>query len=248
MKNLLAALLLAFSFALPAIAQQHDNHEGHHHGKKPTAQPATQPAEKESKRIGDAWPLETCPVSGMELGSMGEPIILIHEGREVRFCCQGCVPQFKDSPARFLDKADKKIVQRQNDVYALEQCPISGAELGSMGDPIQKVYGNRLVKFCCAGCLPKFEENVSESLDKMDAKIVEARKAGYPLDICVVSGQPLDAMGGPVEYVHANRLVRFCCKACVSQFEKDPAAYLEKIDKKLASEKSESKADEQTTQ
>jgi YHS domain-containing protein len=200
------------------------------------------------KYVGDVWPLGTCAVSGMELGSMGDPIVFVHEGREVRFCCKGCVPQFKDSPAKFLSKADKKIIERQSDVYALENCPVSGAELGSMGEPIKKVYGNRLVKFCCAGCPPKFEEDLAESLEKMDAQIVEAKKGDYPLETCVVSGQPLDAMGGPVDYVHANELVRFCCKGCVSQFEKNPTKYMEKIHEARSAETGERKADEQKAQ
>ncbi len=61
-------------------------------------------------------------------------------------------------------------------------------------------------------------------------------KADYPLDTCVVSGDKLEAeMGGPIDYVHKeagkpDQLVRFCCKACVKDFKKEPAKYLKKID------------------
>ncbi len=62
-------------------------------------------------------------------------------------------------------------------------------------------------------------------------------KESYPLTTCVVSGEPLDAghAGGSFDYLHKeagkpDRLVRFCCKACLKEFKKDPAKYLAKID------------------
>lgn len=68
-------------------------------------------------------------------------------------------------------------------------------------------------------------------------KSVDAAKAAYPLMTCVVSGDKLEpsSMGGPVDYIYKekgqpDRLVRFCCKDCVKDFEKEPAKYLKKID------------------
>lgn len=70
----------------------------------------------------------------------------------------------------------------------------------------------------------------SASLDLAQAKVA------YPLDTCVVSGEPLEGdMGGPIDYMHKeagqpDRLVRFCCKDCIEDFKKDPAQHLKKID------------------
>lgn len=51
------------------------------------------------------YPLDTCVVSGAKLGKMGEPYVhTTEEGREVRFCCKGCLPTFKKSPGKFLEK------------------------------------------------------------------------------------------------------------------------------------------------
>src|SRR4029079_5117058 len=64
-----------------------------------------------------------------------------------------------------------------------------------------------------------------------------AAKAAYPLKTCVVSDDKLEdnSMGGPVDYFYKvagkpDRLVIFCCKDCVKDFEKEPAKYLAKID------------------
>ena len=37
----------------------------------------------------DAYPIDTCIVSGKKLGEMGDAVIINHKGREVRFCCAG---------------------------------------------------------------------------------------------------------------------------------------------------------------
>jgi hypothetical protein len=57
----------------------------------------------------------------------------------------------------------------------------------------------------------------------------------YPLSTCVVSGDELGHMGKPVEYVYKqtgkpDRVVMLCCKDCIADFEKNPAAYLKKLD------------------
>ncbi|MFT6862821.1 MAG: YHS domain-containing protein [Akkermansiaceae bacterium] len=53
------------------------------------------------------YPLDTCVVSGEKLGSMGEPFVITHEGTEVRFCCDSCVPKFKKDPSKYLAKLKK---------------------------------------------------------------------------------------------------------------------------------------------
>ncbi len=54
----------------------------------------------------DKYPLETCVVSGEKLGSMGKPYVHKHEGREVQFCCKGCIKTFDKDPAKYLSKID----------------------------------------------------------------------------------------------------------------------------------------------
>jgi YHS domain-containing protein len=61
-----------------------------------------QPAQSESG--AKPYPLETCVVSGKKLGSMGEPYVIVHDGQEVKFCCDGCEPTFKKDPEKFLAK------------------------------------------------------------------------------------------------------------------------------------------------
>ena len=51
-----------------------------------------------------AYPLDVCVVSGEKLGSMGEPHVITHDGTEVKFCCDNCVPKFNANPAIYVAK------------------------------------------------------------------------------------------------------------------------------------------------
>lgn len=69
--------------------------------------PATKQAESAPTTApAGGYALATCIVSGEKLGSMGDPVIYSHEGREVRFCCASCEAEFKNNPAQFLAKLD----------------------------------------------------------------------------------------------------------------------------------------------
>jgi len=74
-----------------------------------------------------------------------------------------------------------------------------------------------------------------EDHDKEGDGAAVASKAGdakpYTLDVCIVSGEKLDSMGGPVAKVHEGQEVKFCCKSCVPDFTKEPAKYLTKLTK-----------------
>lgn len=60
-------------------------------GAAPTAKPYT---------------LDTCIVTGEKLGSMGEPVVVVREGREIKFCCKGCIKDFDKNTAKFLKEID----------------------------------------------------------------------------------------------------------------------------------------------
>ena len=76
-----------------------------------------------------------------------------------------------------------------------------------------------------------------------DAAWLAKAKAEYPLKTCVVSDEKIGgSMGDGIDYVYQqagkpDRLVRFCCKDCRKDFDKDPAQYLQKIDEAAQAKK-----------
>ena len=70
-----------------------------------------------------------------------------------------------------------------------------------------------------------------------DATWLAAAREHYSLTTCVVSEEDLAAetMGPPREFIYRqagqpDRLVRFCCKDCLKDFNREPAKYLRMLD------------------
>lgn len=51
----------------------------------------------------------------------------------------------------------------------------------------------------------------------------------YPLKTCLVSGNDLDSMGGPISKTYDGQVIKFCCKPCIKKFEANQAKYLAKL-------------------
>ncbi len=50
------------------------------------------------------YPLDVCIVSGEELGSMGDPHVFVHNGQEIKMCCDKCMPKFNKNPEKYLSQ------------------------------------------------------------------------------------------------------------------------------------------------
>ncbi len=68
---------------------------------------SSEDAEVTTTDAATPYPLEVCIVSGEPLGSMGEPIVIVHEGQEIKFCCDACPPRFEEDPAKYLGKLEQ---------------------------------------------------------------------------------------------------------------------------------------------
>jgi YHS domain-containing protein len=195
------------------------------------AAPTAQPQGPITPRPSDPYPLTTCPVSGGELGSMGEPIVKEYDGQEVRFCCAPCVPKFEAAQARYTEQIAQKIIEHQIPFYPLTTCLVTGEPLPETAqDVVNVVRGNRLVRFCCSACVAEFEKDPETLLARLDAAVVQQQRDHYPLDTCLVSGEKLGDMGEAVEVLIGNRLVRLCCAGCEADLRARPLEFLPALD------------------
>jgi len=187
----------------------------------------------EGKPAMAPYPLDVCPVSGKELGTMGDPIVKVYDGREVRFCCPGCVKPFESDQAKYTKKIDEMIVKDQLRYYPMTTCVVSTEPLVEDGESIAKdvVFRNRLVRLCCGGCMRELKKDPEKFMGKLDKAVAEAQRKDYPLETCVISGERLGEMGEPKEIVVGGRLVRLCCGGCMSKVMANPAKCLATIDK-----------------
>jgi YHS domain-containing protein len=145
----------------------------------------------------------------------------------------GAIAATAEAPA----KADTTAaaVAKKPAPYPLDVCPFTGKTLGKTA--LTRVYEGREVRLCCPACAADFDADPKAAMKKVDERIVEAQKPGYPLDVCVVSGAKLTGMGKPVDYVYENQLVRFCCGSCIETFSKDPDPYMAKLRAAYAAKK-----------
>ncbi len=176
-----------------------------------------------------SYPLDACLISCKPLDSKGDPINMVVDGRLVRVCCKRCAKKVNEDPAAAIKLVDTQVVKAQKASYPLDKCVISGEPLGSMGDPVNIVVGTRLLRVCCKSCTKKVTKDPAPYLATINAALIEAQLATYPLDTCVVSGKEMSEVEEPVNLLYGTQLVRVCCKRCVKGFHKEPAPFLAEI-------------------
>lgn len=196
-----------------------------------------------AERVGDPYLLSVCVVSGEKLGNMGDPVVRVYEGREVRFCCEQCIEKFEAKSGEYWREVNEHIRERQISFYPIETCVVSDEPLGDqeLGPPINLVYHNRLIRFCCDGCIDDFIVDSHTVLRELDEAIIAKQRDRYPFDTCPVSGEELGSMGEPFEKTYGNRLVRFCCMNCLPNFENAPAAFIAALDSAWSDAKSDAR-------
>ncbi len=209
-------------------AQPHDTHQP-----KPNDAHATPVnADKAAKHVGDPYPFDTCPITGKKLGSMGDPLTTVYDGREVRFCCPSCPPKFEKDLAASFVKLDEKIIKDQVRMYPLTTSVMTGKELpASPAEPCGFVYGNRLVRLGAESEKADLQKDSKKYLGELDRAVIAKQGKDYPSQTCFVSNEKLGGdMGDPVDIVIAGRLIRLCCNSCKKDLEKEPAKFIAKID------------------
>jgi hypothetical protein len=218
-----AAALSLGARSVLAQQEQPDDSKPKQEG-KPAAAKADKP-----KHVGDPYALDTCPISGQKLGSMGDPIVKVYDGREVRFCCDKCPPKFEKDMAANTAKIDEKIIKDQGPLYPLKTSLVTGKNLPDK--PFEFVYGNRLIRLGAESEKAEFLKDPKKYMAELDKAVVAAQLKDYPLKTCMVSKEELGGeMGEPVDNVIAGRLIRSCCKDCKKDLEKDPAKFVAMID------------------
>ncbi len=112
---------------------------------------------------------KTCPVTGAELGSMGDPLAVEINGERLWTCCDACPPKLKADPAKYLAKLGLPVGNDKKAPSVAEQkvCPVTGGKLGSMGDPILVAVEGRKVWTCCPACPPKLKADPAKYLARL---------------------------------------------------------------------------------
>ncbi|MDP6989870.1 MAG: hypothetical protein QF903_10360 [Planctomycetota bacterium] len=118
----------------------------------------------------ESWPLSICPISGGELGGEDDPPIdVVWGGRYVKLCCNKCAGMYAKAPAKARAKVETALRAKLRESYPGKVCPVSGETLGSMGEPVEALYGTHLVRFCCEGCVKSYRKDPKKYVAKVYA-------------------------------------------------------------------------------
>lgn len=111
--------------------------------------------------------------------------------------------------------------------YPLDTCVVSGEKFGGdMGEPFLFTHEGREIKLCCKSCKKDFDKTPAKFVAKVDEAAKKVKP--YKLDTCIVSGEKLG--NEAVAAISKSQEVKFCCKDCVKEFDKDSAKYLKKLE------------------
>lgn len=98
----LAALDAAIVNAADAVAKPSTGKEI----SKSSMKPADTSSAKASPKLTS---LDWCIVSGDSLGAMGKTVAHEYKGRELTFCCKGCIKEFESAPTAYLARLDSAL-------------------------------------------------------------------------------------------------------------------------------------------
>ena len=104
-------------------------------------------------------------------------------------------------------------------------CPVSGSELGSMGDPIKVQAGGQALFLCCKGCQGK---KISEE----HWKTIQARRA-QAQGTCPIMGKAVDATMKST--IVNGQQIFVCCPPCIAKIQADVEGSLKKVNAGYAS-------------
>jgi len=121
------------------------------------------------------YPLTTCVVTGEELGA--DAVDHVFGTRLVRVKDAAAAAKFDADWGRLIGKLDDAWIEAGRASYPLTTCIVSEEPLV---EPAKEVlYGTRLVRMCCKGCVKEFHADPARVLAKLDARAAElaAKKA-----------------------------------------------------------------------
>ena len=137
-----------------------------------------------------------CPVAGFALGSMGPPVKVSLNNRDVFICCEGCRDRLIEDPEKYfaiLDAASEEALteeeaaeiesalanlSKSDRAYAKQQvyCPVTEMRLGSMGTPVKMQIKGEDVFICCEGCRNAMENEPEKYLQMIEQYKTKGKK------------------------------------------------------------------------
>ncbi len=174
-----------------------------------------------------------CPVMKRELPENASSTVVM--GRRLFVCCPPCSKKIAADPTIYLALVEEKYTAYVNAATAHETahlrmaaqkiCPVSGKELGSMGEPVSVRTGaGEEVFLCCKGCEGKPADANHWASIQANLRAAQGK--------CPVMDKALPENAKSV--LVNGRSVFICCPGCEKQLAADPLTFLSRVDQLYA--------------
>jgi YHS domain-containing protein len=115
-------------------------------------------------------------VSGTKFSESEKLIKHDYNGREILLLSDDEVETFKKDPKPYIARLDSAIMAAQLDSYPTDLCIVSGEKLGGMGKPVNYIYNNQLVRFCCEHCIDRFKKEPDKYMSLLSVNETESKE------------------------------------------------------------------------
>jgi Cu(I)/Ag(I) efflux system membrane fusion protein len=155
----------------------------------------------EDRKLAESQRL--CPIRNDPLGSMGVPVKLTLEGKQVFVCCKGCIAEANSGPSRTFSRVEE--FKKKGSAYA----------------------ATLVVAPATTQLSPEELAEIRANLEMLSPK---EQKTAAEQHICPILGKTLGSMGVPIKVkLGWDGSLYVCCKSCVPKALKNPEETLQKI-------------------
>jgi YHS domain-containing protein len=109
-------------------------------------------------------------------------------------------------------------------------CPVSGASLAGVAEPVSVTVKGRTVQVCCQQCAAKLRANPDAYLGAPAGQVATSGNAVLygGQRTCPVTGEDLDPAGGATPVTVGGQTIYVCCAGCAAKVKLFPDKYLAK--------------------
>ena len=113
-----------------------------------------------------SYPMDSC-LCGQKLGD--KTVNHVVGTRLVRCCTPECAGMLDKDVKAAMAKLDKAYIDSELKSYKLTTCPTCGSELAKATEPVNKLYGVTLVRFCSTRCSGELDKGPAAIMKKVAA-------------------------------------------------------------------------------
>ncbi|MFM9995653.1 MAG: hypothetical protein ACKVU4_07620 [Phycisphaerales bacterium] len=196
--------------------------------RRTTTASATNERRSDVTVVMDSYYLSTCARCDGLLGSKGESMEVVRDGRRLRLCSGACIDAFDRDPRAGCEHVDAVMIADQRPHYPLTTSLVTGRPLGP--SPIEFIWGNRLFRAADDAERGLLLARPAESMRLLNRAVCVAQAPLYGMPHkCPVQGDILPS-DDPVDIVVANRMIRVCCGRCAHVVRARPHQYLAMVE------------------